>query len=415
VRCRFWKRRRESNPRLEVDAHTAEIKELRQQLEEKKLPEEARKEAERELSRLERMNPASPEYSVARNYLDWVLELPWNESTPDNLDLEEARRILEEDHYGLEDVKERMLEFLAVKKLRKDMKGSILCFVGPPGTGKTSIGKSIARAMGRKYVRLSLGGIRDEAEIRGHRRTYIGSMPGRIISSIRKVGSNNPVFMLDEVDKLGADFRGDPASALLEVLDPEQNYSFTDHYLEVPFDLSKVFFIATANIVDTIPPALLDRMEVIEFSGYTEEEKLQIAKRYLIPNQVREHGLEAEKFVITDEAVRKVINEYTREAGVRTLERQIAALCRKSAKELALEGKLRKAIEAEDIPEFLGPPKYLPEVAERVAEPGVAAGLAWTPAGGEILFVEAGRCDEGERTGRPYTCARPPRCARCGR
>jgi len=375
----------------ETDAHTAEIKELRQQLEEKKLPEEARKEAERELSRLERMNPASPEYSVARNYLDWVLELPWNESTTDNLDLEEARRILEEDHYGLEDIKERMLEFLAVKKLRKDMKGSILCFVGPPGTGKTSIGKSIARAMGRKYIRLSLGGIRDEAEIRGHRRTYIGSLPGRIISSLRKVGSNNPVFMLDEVDKLGADFRGDPASALLEVLDPEQNYSFTDHYLDVPFDLSRVFFIATANIVDTIPPALQDRMEVIEFSGYTEEEKLQIAKQYLIPNQVREHGLEAEKFVITDEAVRKVISQYTREAGVRSLERQIATLCRKSAKEFALEGKVRKAIEVEDIPDFLGPPKYFSEVAERVTEPGVAAGLAWTPTGGEILFVEATR------------------------
>jgi len=375
----------------ETDAQTAEVQELRKRLEAKNLPEEAKKEAERELKRLERMHPGSPEYSVARSYLDWVLEIPWNESTPDNLDLKQASQVLEEDHYGLEDVKERMLEFLAVRKLREDMKGSILCFVGPPGTGKTSIGKSIARAMGRKYIRISLGGVRDEAEIRGHRRTYIGSLPGRIISGLRKVGSNNPVFMLDEVDKLGVDFRGDPSSALLEVLDPEQNFSFTDHYLDVAFDLSRVLFIATANMLDTVPPALRDRLEVIEFPGYTEEEKLQIAKRYLVPQQAEEHGLKGRQLAISDGAISKIIRDYTREAGVRNLERQIATVCRKVAKKLAMEGKETQTIREKDLAELLGPQKFLQEVAERVTEPGVASGLAWTPSGGQIIFVEATR------------------------
>jgi ATP-dependent Lon protease len=373
----------------EVDPQEAEVQELREQIEELDLPEEAQKEAERELGRLERINPASPEYTVARTYLDWIIALPWNESTADNLDLEEAQRILDEDHYGLEDIKERVLEFLAVRRLRGEMSGSILCFVGPPGTGKTSIGKSIARALGREYIRAALGGIRDEAEIRGHRRTYIGSLPGRIISAIRKAGSNNPVFMLDEVDKLGADFRGDPASALLEVLDPEQNSTYTDHYLEVPFDLSKVLFICTANVLDPIPPALKDRMEVLEFPGYTQEEKLHIAKRYLVPQQVDDNGLDGEQFQISDEALRTLISRYTREAGVRNLERQIASLCRKVAKRIALGEAGAETIDKSTLNDLLGPEKFLPEVAERVDEPGVAAGLAWTPTGGDIIFVEA--------------------------
>jgi ATP-dependent Lon protease len=373
----------------ETDSQASEVEDLRRQLEEKKLPEEARKEAERELDRLARINPASPEYSVARTYLDWVVALPWNESTPDNLDLEDARRILDEDHYGLEDIKERVLEFLAVRKLRGDMRGSILCFVGPPGTGKTSIGKSIARALGRKYIRVALGGTRDEAEIRGHRRTYIGSMPGRIISALRKAASNNPVFMLDEVDKLGMDFRGDPASALLEVLDPEQNFSYTDHYLEVPFDLSKVLFICTANFLDPVPPALKDRMEVLEFPGYTEEEKLQIAVRYLLPHQLDDNGLKAEQMSISDGAMRLLIGEYTREAGVRNLERQIASLCRKVGKAIALEGKSGRAVDEDAVAELLGPPKFVRESAQRLDEPGVAAGLAWTPTGGDIIFIES--------------------------
>jgi len=372
----------------ETDSESAEIQELRQQIQQNDLPEEARKEAERELRRLERINPASPEYTVARTYLDWIVALPWNESTPDNLDLDEARRILNEDHYGLDDVKERVLEFLAVRKLRGDMRGSILCFVGPPGTGKTSIGRSIARAMGRRYIRVALGGMRDEAEIRGHRRTYIGSLPGRIISAIRKAGSNNPVFMLDEVDKLGADFRGDPASALLEVLDPEQNSTFTDHYLEVPFDLSKVLFICTANILDPVPPALKDRMEVLEFPGYTVEEKLQIARKYLIPQQTEANGLREDQIQITDEALNRLATEYTREAGVRNLERRIAALCRKKAKAIAMGEQVEPRIDAGDLPELLGPPQFTPEMAERIVEPGIAAGLAWTPSGGEIIFIE---------------------------
>ncbi len=372
----------------ETDAQSAEAQELREQIEQKNLPEEVQKEAERELARLERINPASPEYSVARTYLDWVIALPWNESTPDNLDLEEAARILEEDHYGLKDVKERVLEFLAVRKLRGDMSGSILCFVGPPGTGKTSIGKSIARALGRKYIRVALGGTRDEAEIRGHRRTYIGSLPGRIISAIRKAGSNNPVFMLDEVDKLGADFRGDPASALLEVLDPEQNSTFTDHYLEVPFDLSKVLFICTANFLDPVPPALKDRMEVLEFPGYTEQEKRHIARRYLAPQRLEANGLKEDQLGITDEALMKLIKDYTREAGVRNLERQIASLCRKVAKAIATEAQPHTTIDEEAVTKLLGPEKFVRETAERVDEPGVAVGLAWTPAGGTIIFVE---------------------------
>jgi ATP-dependent Lon protease len=373
----------------ETDTQTAEAQELRQQVEEKDLPEEVLKEAERELTRLERINPASPEYTVSRTYLDWIIALPWNDSTTDNLDLDEARRILDEDHYGLEDIKERVLEFLAVRKLRGETSGSILCFVGPPGTGKTSIGKSIARAMGRKYIRVSLGGTRDEAEIRGHRRTYIGSLPGRIISALRKAGSNNPVFMLDEVDKLGADFRGDPASALLEVLDPEQNSTYTDHYLEVPFDLSKVMFICTANFIDPVPPALKDRMEILEFPGYTEEEKLQIAQRYLVPQQTEDTGLSAEQFSITDDALRSLINEYTREAGVRNLEREIASLCRKTAKKIAMGEQATEVVDKAEIGELLGPVKFISEVAERVSEPGVAAGLAWTPTGGDILFIES--------------------------
>ena len=373
----------------ETDVQTAEANELRQRLEKKNLPEEVRKEADRELDRLQRINPASPEYTVARTYLDWIMALPWNETTADNLDLNTAQRILEEDHYGLEKVKERVLEFLAVRKLREDMRGSILCFVGPPGTGKTSIGKSIARAMGRKHIRISLGGMRDEAEIRGHRRTYIGALPGRIILGLKRAGSCNPVFMLDEVDKLGADFRGDPASALLEVLDPEQNFSFTDHYLDVPFDLSKVFFICTANILDPLPPALRDRMEVLEFPGYTLEEKLEIARRYLVSQQLSGHGLKNEHLSFTDGALQRIISEYTREAGVRQLEREIASVCRKVAKEIATGEKQSETINEERIPDLLGPPKFLPEVAERLTEPGVAIGLAWTPVGGNVIFVEA--------------------------
>ena len=375
----------------EGDAQATEVKELRERIEAKKLPDEVRKEAERELQHLERINPASPEHNVVRTYLDWILLLPWLESTPDNLDLESASRVLEEDHQGLEKVKERVLESMAVHKLREDMRGSILCFVGPPGTGKTSIGKSIARAMGRKYIRISLGGMRDEAEIRGHRRTYIGALPGRIILGIKKAGSKNPVFMLDEVDKIGSDFRGDPSSALLEVLDPEQNSSFSDHYLDLPFDLSKVLFICTANILDAMPPALRDRMEVLEFPGYTREEKLQIAKRYLVPQQIERHGLKHEQITFTDEALNGIITDYTREAGVRNLERHIGSLCRKAAKRIAMGEKPVHSVDAEKARELLGPPPFVPQLAERVTEPGVACGVAWTPVGGTVIFVEATR------------------------
>jgi ATP-dependent Lon protease len=373
----------------ELDEHTAEIKELKERIAKAKMPSEALKAAEKELDRLSKIPPASAEYTVARTYLDWLTELPWSNSTKDNLEISNAHRILEEDHYNLEKVKKRILEYLAVRKLKDDMKGPILCFVGPPGVGKTSLGKSIARAMGRKFVRISLGGVRDEAEIRGHRRTYVGALPGRIVQGIKRAGSNNPVFMLDEVDKIGMDFRGDPSSALLEVLDPEQNFSFSDHYIDVGFDLSKVMFITTANVLETIHQTLRDRMEVLELPGYSEYEKLMIAKEFLIPKQFEEHGLKEEHIEFKDDAITTIITSYTREAGVRNLEREIAAVCRGVAKEVA-EGKTEKTvIDSEILHKFLGPVKFFPEVAERTAETGVATGLAWTPTGGDIIFVEA--------------------------
>jgi len=373
----------------EGDERTIEIKELTKKIEEAKLPPEAKKEAERELNRLSKMPTASAEYTVSRTYLDLIIALPWSISTIDNLDIQAAHKVLDEDHYDLEKVKERILEYLAVRKLKHDMKGPILCFVGPPGTGKTSIGMSIARAIGRKFVRISLGGIRDEAEIRGHRRTYIGSLPGRIIQGLRKVGSNNPVFMLDEIDKLGADFRGDPSAALLEVLDPEQNHAFSDHYLDVPFDLTNVMFITTANILDPIPPALKDRMEVLELPGYTAEEKVFIAKQFTIPKQFKEHGLTKEQITIEDDAIRAIISDYTREAGIRNLEREIARICRKAAKNIASGEKESVNVTADQLHKLLGPIKFFSEVAERTSEAGVATGLAWTQAGGDILFIEA--------------------------
>ncbi len=373
----------------ESEEQPDEIEELREKLKAKDLPEEARKEAERELERLSRMHPSSSEYTVARTYLDWILELPWNESTQDNLDLDRAEKILNQDHYDLEKIKKRIIEYLAVRKLKPDAKGPILCFAGPPGTGKTSLGKSIAKAIGRKFHRIALGGVRDEAEIRGHRRTYIGAMPGRIIQGLRKVGVNNPVIMLDEIDKIGTDFRGDPASALLEVLDPEQNSKFTDHYLGVEFDLSKIIFIATANVLETIPAPLLDRMEILELSGYTLEDKIEIAKRYLIPRQLDAHGLTKKNLTIEKRALVKIISEYTREAGVRNLERQIGSICRAVARMVAQGHEEKVTVKVKNLPEFLGKPRYLPDVAERTSIPGVATGLAWTPVGGDILFVEA--------------------------
>ncbi|HJO47867.1 MAG TPA: endopeptidase La, partial [Candidatus Scalindua sp.] len=373
----------------EGDDQAAEVKELRKKLKQAKLPEEAQKEADRELSRLSRMHPSSAEYTVARTYLDWVIALPWSKSTKDNLNISSAHKVLDTDHYDLKKVKERILEYLAVRKLKEDMKGPILCFVGPPGTGKTSLGKSIARAMGREFVRMSLGGIRDEAEIRGHRRTYVGALPGRIIQGLRKASSNNPVYMLDEIDKLVTDFHGDPSSALLEVLDPEQNFSFSDHYLDVPFDLSKVMFITTANILDTIPHALRDRMEVLDLPGYTTEEKLEIAKQYLIPKQFEAHGLKDNNLKIADSAVNVIISDYTKEAGLRNLEREIGTVCRKVAKEVA-SGKTKPVkANAKNVNDFLGPIKFFSEIAEKAVEPGVATGLAWTQAGGEILFIES--------------------------
>jgi ATP-dependent Lon protease len=373
------------------DERTVEVEELRQRIAKAKLPPEAMKEAERELDRLAKMPPSAAEYTVARTYLDWLIEIPWAAATEDNLDIKQAQKVLDEDHYDLEKVKKRILEYLSVRKLKADMKGPILCFVGPPGTGKTSVGKSIAKALGRKFIRMSLGGVRDEAEIRGHRRTYVGALPGRIIQGIRKAGSNNPVFMLDEIDKLGMDFRGDPSSALLEVLDPEQNYTFSDHYLEVPFDLSKVMFITTANILDPIPPPLRDRMEVLDLPGYTEEEKLRIAKGFLVPKQIQAHGLTEQNIQFQDEALRRLALEYTREAGVRNLEREIANICRGVARKVAEGAGGLTVVDAESVPSYLGPIKFFSEVAERTSEPGVATGLAWTPTGGDILFIEATR------------------------
>ncbi len=373
----------------EKDETTVEIEEYRAKIEEKNLPEEAKKEAERELDRLSKMHPSSAEYTVATTYLDWMTSLPWNEFTKDELDIKKARRVLDTDHYGLEKAKKRIIEYLAVKKLNPESKGPILCFAGPPGTGKTSLGHSIARALGRKFVRISLGGVRDEAEIRGHRRTYVGAMPGRIIQGIRRAGSKNPLFMLDEIDKVGSDFRGDPSSALLEVLDPEQNFSFSDHYLDVAFDLSNVMFITTANILDTIPPALRDRMEVLMLTGYTQDEKVKIAQKYLIPRQREENGLKKENIRITEGAIRGVISDYTREAGLRNLERELASVCRGVATQIATGEADFVKVTARDISDYLGPVRYISEVAMRSATPGVAMGLAWTQTGGELLFVEA--------------------------
>src|SRR5882672_8831665 len=367
----------------------AEAAQLRERLAKADLPDDVRKEAERELSRMEKLPAMAPDYHVIRTYLDFILELPWKKSSEDRLDLNEAQNVLDEDHYDIKDVKERILEFLAVIKLRPDAKSPILCFVGAPGVGKTSLGRSIARAMGRKFERLSLGGVRDEAELRGHRRTYVGAMPGRIIQSIRRSGVNNPVMMLDEIDKLGADYRGDPSAALLEILDPEQNNSFTDHYLDLPFDLSRVLFIATANQIGPIPPPLRDRMEVIQLAGYSDREKLQIARRYLVPRQVRENGLTPEQFEITDDAIKLIATRYTREAGVRQLERTVGRVARKVALRIA-QGETNKiTVDAADIPDFLGAPRFYPEEARKELPAGVATGMAWTEMGGEILFIEA--------------------------
>ena len=373
----------------ETDDLFLEVEEIREQIEKANLPEKVHAVVEKELNRLSKMHSASPESTVSRNYLDWLINLPWEFSTLDRLDLPHAKEILDEDHYNLEKVKDRILEYLAVRMLKEDMKGPILCFVGPPGVGKTSLGASIARAMERKFVRVSLGGVHDEAEIRGHRRTYIGSMPGRIAKSLRQVESNNPVFMLDEVDKLGSDFRGDPAAALLEVLDPEQNFAFVDNYLEVAFDLSKVMFITTANQLHTIPPALLDRLEILELPGYTANEKLMIAKQYLIPRQLEAHGIGVVALSIADEAIHQVIDKYTREAGVRNLEREIGTICRKVARQIA-EGKDTPThVTADDVPDYLGPTKFYSEIAERQEEIGVVTGMSATAYGGEILFIEA--------------------------
>jgi ATP-dependent Lon protease len=375
----------------EGDGKTAEIEELRRKVDEARMPPEALKAAEHELDRLRMIPPESAEHTVVRTYLEWLVALPWAVSTQDNLDLHHARQVLDEDHFDLEKIKDRILEYLAVRQLRKDPRSPILCFVGPPGVGKTSLGRSIARAMGRKFVRLSLGGIRDEAEIRGHRRTYIGALPGRVVQNIKNAGSNNPLFMFDEIDKLGMDFRGDPASALLEVLDPEQNNTFQDHYLDVPFDLSRVMFVTTANVLDPIPAPLRDRMEVIELAGYTEEEKLQIARRHLIPKQLHENGLTDANLRFEDDALVQIVRSYTREAGLRNLEREIGRVCRKIARAIT-EGRTEPVTcTAANLRDFLGPERFFAEVAERTEDPGVAVGLAWTPNGGDILFVEATR------------------------
>jgi len=377
----------------EGETGSGETKSLREKIEQTPMPAEARKAAEQELERLQQTPPAAAEYAVGRNYLDWILSLPWEKSTEDKLDLKAAARILNEQHFGLTKVKDRLLEFIAVIKRRKQIKGPILCLVGPPGVGKTSLGKSVADALGRKFARISLGGMRDEAEIRGHRRTYVGALPGRIIQTLRRVESRNPVILLDELDKVGADFRGDPAAALLEVLDPAQNNTFTDHYLDLPFDLSRVLFITTANWLEPIHPALRDRLEVIELPSYTESEKLQIAKRYLVPRQIEEHGLTRKDVKFTDSALRKLIREYTREAGVRQLEREIAALSRKATRKIISQnGKAATVkLEAENLKDFLGHAPFIAETAEKITEYGIATGLAWTPFGGDVLFIEATR------------------------
>ncbi|HEX9873047.1 MAG TPA: endopeptidase La, partial [Deferrimonas sp.] len=372
----------------ETDARAEEIAELRQKLEQAGLPAEAKGEAEKQLRRLETMHPEAAEYSMLRTYMDWLVELPWSRSTKDNLDLKKARKVLDEDHYNLEKVKERILEFLAVRKLKKEIKGPVLCFAGPPGVGKTSLGKSIARALGRKFVRISLGGVRDEAEIRGHRRTYVGALPGRVLQGMKQAGTNNPVFMLDELDKVGADFRGDPSAALLELLDPEQNHAFSDHYINLPFDLSNVLFVATANVMDPIPSALKDRLEVIRLAGYTTEEKLSIAGQYLVPRQLEANGLKPADVRFSKNALLKIISEYTAEAGLRNLERELGSVCRKVARRYA-EGRKKPVLVTEStVGRFLGPPRYLPEEELRKSEVGVATGLAWTEVGGEILYVE---------------------------
>jgi len=373
----------------EEDPRASDMNELRRLIQEAGLPEEVQKIADKELKRLERINPASPEYTVSRTYLDYLAGMPWNKSTSDSLDMVRAEEILNEDHYNLKKVKERILEFLAVRSLKENMKGPVLCFVGPPGVGKTSLGKSIARSLGRNFVRISLGGVRDEAEIRGHRRTYIGALPGRIIKELFRCGSNNPVFMLDEVDKLGLDFRGDPASALLEVLDPEQNFSFNDHYLDVPFDLSKVMFITTANQLDPIPGPLKDRMEVIRLAGYSTEEKFHIARNFIIRREIEDNGLAGTPPEFRDEALLKVISDYTREAGVRNLQRTIGSICRKVAKEITQKKEPRREITPEVVAELLGPRKFYNEVAAEDDRIGVVTGMAWTETGGDILFVEA--------------------------
>jgi ATP-dependent Lon protease len=373
----------------ENQSDNPELDELWQKIQKAKPPTEVLSEAQREMDRLSAMHPSTAEYSIIRTYLDWLSALPWSKSSRDRLNLRTAKRTLDADHYNLEKIKERILEYLAVRKLKKDMKGPILCFAGPPGTGKTSLGKSIARALDRSFVRVSLGGIHDEAEIRGHRRTYVAAMPGRIIQGMRKARTNNPVFMLDEVDKLGADFRGDPSAALLEVLDPEQNAAFRDHYLDVDFDLSRVMFIATANMLETIPPPLLDRMEVLELPGYTQEEKLRIAHNFLIPKQLEAHGLAPKDVAFTDEALARIVADYTREAGLRNFEREIAAICRKVARRHAEGQRAAAKITPAEVTEALGPRRFFREAADRTGTAGVATALAWTPSGGEILFIEA--------------------------
>jgi ATP-dependent Lon protease len=373
----------------ELGEEEEEIDELGERIKKLGLPPDVEKVATKELNRLKSIPTASSEYTVARTYLEWIADLPWTTKSDDNLNIENAKDVLTADHYGLEKIKKRILEYLAVRKLKNDMRGPILCFVGPPGVGKTSLGQSIAKSLGRKFVRMSLGGVRDEAEIRGHRRTYVGALPGRIIQSMKKAGTVNPVMLLDEIDKLGADFRGDPSAALLEVLDPEQNNTFSDHYLDVNYDLSKVMFIATANQLDPIPAPLRDRMEILELPGYTQEEKEQIARKHLIPKQLKEHGLTEQMLVIPDDTLRKIIASYTREAGVRSLERRIADVCRAVAVDVAANAETKKEIVVDQLEVILGPESYTPEVAERVEVPGVATGLAWTPVGGDLLFIEA--------------------------